>query len=227
MRSDIHLRILVAPQELKGTLTASEAAEVLADALRDTVPRAELDVAPMADGGPGTVEALVRAGAGQIRTRRVTGPLGGPVEARWGVLDSGRTAVVEMAAASGLSLLAPEALDPERATSFGSGELIRAALDEGCRRIIVGLGGSATNDGGAGAVTALGIQLLDRCGAPLHPGGAELLGLERIELSGRDPRLEQTELQLATDVINPLLGPNGASAVYGPQKVADADTVAL
>lgn len=219
------MRILISPQELKGTLTAAQAAGALRSALLRALPDTELDVAPLADGGPGTVDALVPALGGGFRTSRVADPLGRPVDARWGLVDNGRTAVMEMAAASGIVLLAPEERDPRRASTSGTGELLRAALDAGCERIIVGLGGSATNDGGAGAITTLGARLLDAEGRALPPGGAALARLARLDVSGLDPRLRRVELIIANDVLNPLLGPEGASAVYGPQKGADATAV--
>lgn len=219
-------RWLVAPQEFKGTLTAAEAAAALAEGLRQGAPGVELDVAPLADGGPGTVDALLAGLGGERVTCTVQGPLGAPVRATYGLLDSGCTAVIEMAAASGLSLLAPGERDPRSASSSGTGELMRAALERGCERLIVGLGGSATNDGGTGALTALGFRFLDAQGAPLPPGGAALKRLARVETGGRHPRLTGVELLVATDVTSPLLGPDGASHLFGPQKGADEAAVA-
>jgi glycerate 2-kinase len=219
-------RWLVAPQEYKGTLTAAEAAAALAEGLREGAPGVELDVAPLADGGPGTVDALLAGVGGERVTRTVKGPLGAPVEAAHGLLDGGRTAVIEMAAASGLSLLSPGGRDPRRASTYGTGELLRAALEHGCERIILGLGGSATNDGGAGALTALGFRFLDAHGVPLPPGGAALRRLARVDASHVHPRLARVELLVATDVTAPLLGPDGASRLFGPQKGADAEAVA-
>ncbi|ATB27790.1 glycerate kinase [Melittangium boletus] len=218
-------RWLVAPQEFKGTLTATEAAAALADGLRQGAPGVELDVAPLADGGPGTVDALLAGVGGERVTRTVTGPLGQPVRATYGLLDAGNTAVIEMAAASGLSLLAPDARDARRASTHGTGELIRDALERGCRRIILGLGGSATTDGGTGALSALGWRFLDAQGAPLPPGGAALKRLARVESGSRHPGLDSVEFQVATDVTAPLLGPNGAAHLFGPQKGADAAAV--
>ncbi|WNG60169.1 glycerate kinase [Archangium gephyra] len=218
-------RWLVAPQEFKGTLTAAEAATALAEGLRQGAPGVELDVAPLADGGPGTVDALLAGVGGERMTCTVPGPLGAPVRATYGLLDSGRTAVIEMAAASGLTLLAPGERDPRRASTEGTGELMRAALERGCERLILGLGGSATNDGGTGALTALGFRFLDAQGAPLPPGGAALKQLARVDTSGRHPRLAEVELLVATDVTAPLLGPDGASYLFGPQKGADEATV--
>jgi glycerate kinase len=214
------VRIVIAPQEFKGSLSATEAARAIAEGLRRTLPDAELDLAPMADGGPGTVEALVTAGGGRRLTSTVGGPLGRPVEAAWGLLDEGRTAVIEMAAASGLVLLRAEERDARRAGTYGTGQLIAAALEVGCRRLIIGLGGSATNDGGAGMAQALGARLTDDEGRDLPPGGAALARLARIDVSGLESRLRGCQVLGATDVTNPLCGPQGASAVYGPQKGA-------
>ncbi|KFA93088.1 glycerate kinase [Archangium violaceum] len=219
-------RWLVAPQEFKGTLTAAEAAAALAEGLRRGAPGVELDVAPLADGGPGTVDALLAGVGGERVTCTVPGPLGAPVRATYGLLDSGRTAVIEMAAASGLTLLAPGERDPRRASTEGTGELMRAALERGCERLILGLGGSATNDGGTGALMALGFRFLDARGAPLPPGGAALKRLARVDTSGQHPRLSKVELLVATDVTAPLLGPDGASYLFGPQKGADEAAVA-
>ncbi len=215
-------RWLVAPQEFKGTLTAAEAAEAMARGLRASSPDVVLDVAPLADGGPGTVEALLAGLRGERRKQVVRGPLGAPVEAHWALVEDGRTAVVEMAAASGLSLLAPEARDALSASTYGTGELMRAALDSGCERLIVGLGGSATSDAGAGALEALGFRFLDAQGQPLPPGGAALARLVSVDASGRHPRLGEVEVLGATDVTSPLLGPDGAARLFGPQKGADA-----
>lgn len=220
------MRILVAPQEFKGTLTASQAARAIEAGIRSALPEVRLDVCPIADGGPGTVDALLDALGGERRTANVHDPLGRPIDAVWGLIESGATAVIEMAAASGLALLRPEELDARRASTFGTGELIRAALDAGCMKVIVGVGGSATNDGGTGAATALGVRFLDERGTPLPLGGAALTRLARIDVSGRDRRLDGVDLLVATDVTNPLYGPEGASVVYGPQKGADPAAVA-
>jgi len=173
---------------------------------------------PIADGGEGTVEALVTATGGTVHSIRVMGPLGEPVDAFFGVLGDSRTAVVEMAAASGLPLVPEGRRDPLRATSYGTGQLLAAALDTGCRRIILGIGGSATNDGGAGMVMALGARLLDEQGELIPLGAAGLERLHRIDASGLDPRLNEVEIVVASDVDNPLTGPEGATYVFGPQK---------
>ncbi len=224
----IRMRVLIAPQEFKGTLTARQAAQAMAEGLRRVLPEAELELLPMADGGPGTLEALVEATGGRYSESTVQDPLGRPVRARWGILGGAgpRCAAIEMAAASGLTLLREDERDPRRTSTFGTGELLLAALDDGCRRIIVGVGGSATNDGGAGAGQALGARLLDGEGQDLPAGGAALIDLARIDLRALDPRLRECEVIVATDVTNPLCGRDGASLVYGPQKGA-SEAVAL
>lgn len=218
------MRVVVAPQEFKGSLTAAEAAEAIAAGVRDALPDATVDVVPMSDGGAGLVDALLAARGGARMTTRVHDPLMRPVDASWVLLADG-TAAIEMAAASGLVLLTAEERDPLVATTRGTSELIRAALDRGCRCIIVGVGGSATVDGGAGAMQALGARLLDAQGVDLPPGGGPLLRLDRIDLSARDPRLAGLDLRVACDVTNTLCGPQGAAAVFGPQKGASPDGV--
>jgi glycerate kinase len=220
------MRIVVAPDSFKGSLSALAVAEAMERGVRSVFPDASVARVPIADGGEGTVEALVAATGGRLESRRVTGPLGEPVEARWGVLGDGRTAVVEMAAASGLTLVPRERRDPRVTTTRGTGELVRAALDAGLRRVVVGLGGSATNDGGAGLARALGIRFLDDAGRDLPEGGAALARLARVDLAGRDARIAAAEVVVACDVDNPLTGPRGASAVYGPQKGATPAMVA-
>jgi glycerate kinase len=215
------MRLLIAPQEFKGSLSARQAAAAIAEGIRRALPEAEVDLLPMADGGPGTVEALVAACGGRCLQSSVTDPLGRPIEAVWGLLEDAASAVIEMAAASGLVLLRAEERDPRVASTYGTGQLIRAALDSGCRRIIVGVGGSATNDGGAGMAQALGARLLDERGDELPAsGGRALARLGRIDVSGLDPRLAGCRVLVAVDVTNPLCGPTGASMVYGPQKGA-------
>ena len=220
------MRIVIAPQEFKGSLTAVESAAVIQRGVETILPDAEIDIVPIADGGPGTVEALVHAARGRTSVARVDGPLGAPVDARWGRIDEGRCAVIEMAAACGLILLDTDQLDPRRASTHGTGQLIRHALDAGVERILIGVGGSATNDGGAGMAEALGAALLDDQGQRLPPGGAALARLARIEVEGMDSRLQTIEMSVLCDVQNPLLGAEGASAVFGPQKGADPACVA-
>ena len=219
-------RVLVAPDSFKGSLSAVQAAEAMERGVLAAWPDARVVKVPIADGGEGTVDALVTATQGRFESRTVRGPLGRPVEARWGVLGDGRTAVIEMAAASGITLVPEGRRDPRVASTFGTGQLIRAALDEGFRRIVVGIGGSATNDGGSGMAKALGVRFVDGRGETLPEGGAALSRLVSIELSGIDPRLVETEILVACDVDNPLTGPRGASAIFGPQKGATPAVVA-
>jgi len=219
------VRIVVAPQEFKGSLSARQAAAALAAGVRDALPAAEVDVVPMSDGGAGLVDALLTARGGETVVTPVHDPLMRPVDAAWALLSDG-SAAIEMAAASGLVLLADAERDPLVATTYGTGELIRAALDRGCAEIILGVGGSATVDAGAGAMQALGARLLEGAGHDLPPGGAPLARLTRIDLAGRDPRLDRARIRVASDVTNTLCGRLGAAAVFGPQKGARPDDIA-
>lgn len=216
-------RVLVAADKFKGSLTAVEVAERVTAGLRRALPEVEVEALPVADGGDGTVAAAVAAGF-ERREVRVAGPLGQEVTAAFAL--RGDTAVVEMAEASGLQRLPAGVFAPLTASTYGSGELLRAALDAGVRTIVFGVGGSATTDGGAGMLSALGARFLDADGEPVAPGGGGLAGLATADLSGLDPRLTSVELVLASDVDNPLTGPKGAPAVYGPQKGASPDDVA-
>ncbi|WP_438302956.1 glycerate kinase [Streptomyces sp. HUAS TT11] len=215
-------RVLVAADKFKGSLTAVQVAERVTAGLRRVVPDLDVESLPVADGGDGTVDAAVAAGF-ERREVRVAGPLGHEVTAAFAL--RGDTAVVEMAEASGLQRLPDGVLAPLTASTYGSGELLRAALDAGARTIVFGVGGSATTDGGAGMLSALGARFLDEAGDPVPPGGGGLAELARADLSGLDPRLPSVELVLASDVDNPLTGPTGAPAVYGPQKGASPDEV--
>ena len=219
------MRIVIAPDSFKECATAVEVADAIAAGIRRVVPEAELVLVPMADGGEGTVAALVAATCGTVVDVDVIGPMGDSVRATYGMLGDGRTAVVEMAAASGLALVPPDRRDPAIATTYGTGELIRHALDSGIDRLIVGLGGSATNDGGAGMAQALGYSLTDAGGTELPRGGRALSRLTDINSTGKHPALDFCEVLVACDVANPLCGPNGASHVYGPQKGAGPATV--
>ena len=214
------MRIVVAPQSLKGSLTAAQAGHAIAQGVRAVYPQAEIAMVPVADGGEGTVQALVDATGGRIIQQYVTGPLGEPVLAFYGILGDGRTAAIEMAASSGLPLVPVERRDPRITTTYGVGELMLAALEQGSRHFIIGIGGSATNDGGAGMAQALGASLTDRQGATIARGGATLSTLQHISIDGMDARLQESSFEVACDVNNPLTGPTGASAVYGPQKGA-------
>ena len=220
------MRVVVAPDSYKGSVSAVGVAAALERGVLRVFPQAEVRKIPIADGGEGTVEALVTATGGKIRQERVRGPLGEAVEAYWGILGDGETAVIEMAAASGLPLVPSERRDPRITTTYGTGELIRAALDAGLRRIIIGIGGSATNDGGTGMAQALGAKFLAADGTELPPGGGALAKLKTMDLSGLDSRLAATEITVACDVDNPLCGSRGASAVFGPQKGATPAMVA-
>lgn len=220
------MRIVVAPDSYKGSVSALGVAAAMQRGIARVFPEAAVSQTPIADGGEGTVEALVAATHGCLRHKQVTGPLGEPLRAHWGVLGDGRTAVIEMAAASGLPLVPPERRDPRTATTRGTGELIRAALDAGLRKIIIGIGGSATNDGGMGMARALGARFTDAAGQDLPEGGAALARLAAIRLDDLDPRLSETEIIVACDVDNPLCGARGASAVFGPQKGATPEMVA-
>ena len=218
------MKIVIAPQYFKGSLSALGVAGAIEQGVKRIVASADTTLVPMADGGEGTVEALVSATRGELRTTEVTGPLGDRISARWGLLGDGKTAAIEMAAASGLPLVPTERLNPCIATTYGTGELILAALNAGCRKLIIGIGGSATNDGGAGMAHALGVRFLDASGQELPWGGAALADLAHIDISALDHRLSACEVVVACDVTNPLCGPTGASLVYGPQKGASPET---
>ncbi|EMA8633279.1 glycerate kinase [Cronobacter sakazakii] len=213
-------KIVIAPDSFKESLSAMDVAKAIEAGFREIYPQAHYVCVPMADGGEGTVEAMVAATGGQIITTPVTAPLGNKVDGFFGLMGDGETAVVEMAAASGLHLVPTAQRDPRITTSYGTGELILAALERGVKAIIIGIGGSATNDGGAGMMQALGARFLDGEGRELAPGGAALARLERLDLSALDPRLAQVSVTAACDVDNPLCGEKGASAVFGPQKGA-------
>lgn len=216
--------MLVAADKFKGSLTATEVARHVTAGLRRAVPGLAVESVPVADGGDGTVAAALAAGFARHEVR-VTGPVGDPVAATFALHEDG-TAVVEMAEASGLQHLPEGRFAPLTATTYGTGELLRAALDAGATTIVFGVGGSATTDGGAGMLAALGARFLDAAGTPLAPGGGPLRDLATADLSGLDPRLARTEVVLASDVDNPLTGPKGAPAVYGPQKGASEQDVA-
>ena len=220
------MRVVIAPDSFKESLSAVEACDAIAAGLRRAWPDAELHLVPMADGGEGTVEAFVTAAGGEYVHANVTGPLGEPVSARYAIVAGGETAIIEMAAASGLPLVRRERRDVGRATTYGTGELIDHALAQGARRVMVGLGGSATCDGGAGMAQALGFALLDEDGAPLPPGGLALTRLRIIRRPIEREIIERATFTAICDVDNPLCGPRGAARVYGPQKGADPPTVA-
>ena len=219
------MKIVIAPDSFKESLTALEVAEAIEAGLKKVLPDAEYVKVPMADGGEGTVQSLVDATEGRLISAEVRAPLGNKVRAEFGLSGDGRTAIIEMAAASGLHLVPSEKRNPLHTTSYGTGELIKAALDQGVSKIILGIGGSATNDGGVGMLQALGAKFNDNQQQELGYGGAELSRLQHIDLSGLDPRLQQLEIEVACDVDNPLCGEHGASATFGPQKGATAAMV--
>lgn len=219
------MKIVIAPDSFKESLSAAGVARALARGLRQALPEAELIECPLGDGGEGTLDAVLAATDGEVREAQVTGPLGEPVTARWGWLAEQRTAFVEMASASGLELVPKARRDVRVATSRGTGELLQAALDAGAERLVLAIGGSATNDGGAGLLQALGARLLDAQGQALAPGGAALANLASIDLAALHPRLAEVAVVIAADVDNPLCGPQGASHVFGPQKGASPEQV--
>lgn len=218
------MRVVIAPDKFKGSLSAPQVVEAVARGVRAADPSTEIVGVPMADGGEGLVDALAAAGGGVIRQARVTGPLGEPVEARFALFEDG-TAAAEMASAAGLVLVPKDRRDPGKTTTRGVGELLRAIVAAGARRIILGIGGSATNDGGAGMAQALGYRLLDADGRDVEPGGFGLEALDRIEPADGPNALRGVQVSVACDVTNPLCGPTGASAVYGPQKGATPEMV--
>ncbi|MDD2047848.1 glycerate kinase [Pseudomonas putida] len=219
------MKIVIAPDSFKDSLSAEGVADAIARGLAEVWPHAQLLKCPMADGGEGTMEAIIAACGGELRREHVRGPLGEPVQAGWGWLAESRTAIIEMAQASGLQLLSLAQRDACRSSTFGTGQLIAAALDAGARRIILAIGGSATNDAGSGMLRALGLRLLDAHGHSLVEGGLALAQLARLDASGLDPRLAGVQLEVAADVDNPLCGNNGASAIFGPQKGASPEQV--
>jgi glycerate kinase len=219
------MKIVIAPDSFKESLTAMAVATEIEAGFREFFPDAQYVKLPVADGGEGTVQAMIDASGGRRVELQVTGPLGEPVPAFYGLMGDGATAVIEMAAASGLELVPPAKRNPLYTTSYGTGQLILNALDAGARRFVLGVGGSATNDGGAGMLQALGGRLLDAAGADLNAGGGALAALARIDLSALDPRIKDSVFDIACDVTNPLVGERGASAIFGPQKGATPEMV--
>lgn len=219
-------RVLIAPDSFKGSLTADQAAAAMKEGVRAVLPDAGISLCPVSDGGEGMVEILSAVLDAEIRLSEVCGPLPGQrVEARWAYSSSRKLAVIEMAEAAGLALVPAALRDPKRTTTYGVGQLIRAALDAGAIEILLGIGGSATNDGGSGMAFALGAGFLDDAGHPLPEGGGGLAALARIDLKDFDPRVARTKFVVACDVTNPLTGPDGAAAIYAPQKGASQDDV--
>ncbi len=219
------MRIVIAPDSFKGSLSAKEVADNIEIGIRKVYSDIDILKVPMADGGEGTVESLVDATGGEIIRLEVTGPLGEKVESFYGIMGDKKTAVIEMAAASGLPLVPNDKRNPMITTTYGTGELIKSALDRGCRDFIIGIGGSATNDGGSGMLEALGVKFLDKNGKKLPWGGGALINLDKIDMSSLDERLKSSRFVVACDVDNPLCGTNGASYIYGPQKGATVEMV--
>lgn len=220
------MKIVLAPNAFKGSMSAMQAALAMEQGVRAACPAAVIRKVAVTDGGDGLAEVLIDSMHGEARVFRVRGPLDEPVQATLCLVPALKLAAVEMAAASGLALLAADDRDPTRTTTYGTGELIRAALDLGARQIVIGLGGSATTDGGIGMAAALGVRFLDASGEPVAPVGGALGQIQRIDASGLDPRLAEVRCEAICDVDNPLLGPQGAAAVYGPQKGATPEQVA-
>jgi len=218
-------KIVIAPNSFKGSLSATQAARAIGRGVLQALPDAQIVEIPVADGGDGTVEALVTAHQGTFQWANVEGPLGDAVHASYGLIDGGKTAVIELASASGFELISEARRDPRNTSTFGFGQLLGAARSAGAKKVIAGIGGSATNDAGAGMAQALGYRLLDETGRDLPRGGAALLRLHHIDGGAVDPSWRAIEVLVACDVTNPLLGPRGASHVYGPQKGADDLTV--
>ncbi|MFE4523367.1 glycerate kinase [Cytobacillus firmus] len=221
------MKIVIAPDSFKESLSALEAANAIERGFKAIFPNAQYKKMPMADGGEGTVQSLADATGGTIIERSVTGPLGEPVKAFFGLMGDGKTAVIEMAAASGLHLVPKEIRNPLLTSTRGTGELIAAAMDTGVKHIIIGIGGSATNDAGAGMIQALGGKLLDKTGSEIGPGGGSLADLSAIDMSNLDSRIRDVHFEVACDVDNPLTGPRGASDVFGPQKGATPEMAEL
>lgn len=220
------MKIIIAPDSYKESLTAMQVASAIEAGFKQMLPDATYIKLPMADGGEGTVQSLVDASNGNIETCMVSAPLGEQVEAFYGLMGDKKTAIIEMAAASGLHLVKPELRNPLLTTSYGTGELIKAVLDKGFEHIIIGIGGSATNDAGIGMAQALGVKMLDKNGQPIASGGGAIANLATIDCSEMDSRLTKIKLEIACDVDNPLCGPKGASVVFGPQKGATAEMIA-
>ena len=221
------MKILVAPDSFKGSLTAMEVSKNIKRGIHNFDSTIDVDLLPMADGGEGTVQSLVDATDGEIIKKEVTGPVGDKVEAFYGLLGDGKTAVIEMAAASGLPLVPEGKKNPLKTTTYGTGELIASALEHGVEQIIIGIGGSATNDAGVGMAQALGAEILDKNGEQIDFGGGSLSQIEQIKLENLDSRLENIEILVACDVDNPLYGKDGAAYVYAPQKGADPEMVKI
>lgn len=219
------MKITIAIDSFKGSLSSMEAGSAVADGILRAFPKAEIQVRPLADGGEGTAQALTAGLGGETRALTVTGPLGRPVSASYGILPNRQMAVMEMASAAGITLVPDEERNPLKTTTFGVGEMIRDAIGQGCRRFLIGIGGSATNDGGIGMLQALGFQLLDRDENPVPFGAEGLRVLDHIQTENALPQLKECTFLIACDVTNPLCGEKGCSAVFGPQKGADPEMI--
>ncbi|WP_367295313.1 glycerate kinase [Levilactobacillus yonginensis] len=221
------MKIVVAPDSFKGSLTAKQAAEAIHTGLQRVFPDADYEIVPMADGGEGTVQSLVDATQGTFKHADVLNPLGETVSAEYGLLGDQRTAVIEMAAASGIQFVNNETKNPLITTTYGTGQLMLDAMHHGAREIVIGIGGSATTDGGQGMAEALGVKFLNAAGESIKRGGGGLAELASIDVSGVDPLVAQTKVRIASDVTNPLVGPKGSAAVFGPQKGATPEMVSV
>jgi len=219
------MKIIIAPDSYKGNMSAPEVCSAIEEGILRAYKKAKIYKIPLADGGEGTARAVTEAAGGNFVELRVQGPLGKKIKTGFGLIDKGGTAVLDMASASGLELLKREELNPMKTSSYGTGELIMAALDSGAKKLIIGIGGTATNDGGLGMLSALGFRVLDHNGRPVGQGGEALARIASIDCSGADKRIKNVSIKVACDVTNPLLGPNGASAVFGPQKGATPEMV--
>ncbi len=221
------MKVIIAPDSFKGSLSAIEVANAMSKGIQKAYSQAELHLLPVADGGEGTMETLVAATNGMTKRIEVVGPLGDCVQGAYGILGDNETCVIEVASASGLALVPEDKLNPLKATTYGTGQLIKAALNDGYTSFIIALGGSATNDGGAGMLQALGARLLNKAGKDISYGGGELADIATIDLKNFDPRIKKSEVLIASDVQNPLVGLNGASHVFGPQKGATLEIVKI
>lgn len=221
------MKIVIAPDSFKGSLTAIEVADAIEQGIREIFPKAEIVIIPMADGGEGTVQCLVNATGGKVLREEVINPLGKKINASYGILGDRKTAVIEMAEASGMTLISSGERNPLITTTYGTGQLIKSALNRGCKKMIIGIGGSATNDGGAGMIQALGVHLLDKQDKEIGFGGAELMNIHHIDISQMDQRISKLEILVASDVKNPLCGSSGATRIYGPQKGATEEMMII
>jgi glycerate kinase len=221
------MKVIIAPDSFKGNMSAQTVCDQVAAGLKDVDPSVVTVASPLADGGEGTARAITVAAGGTFKKVRVTGPMGIPTDVEFGLIRGGKTAVMDMASASGIELVPRDKLDPMKASTYGTGELIKAALDAGVEEIVLGIGGSATSEGGVGMAMALGFEILDAAGKPIAQGGVGLKDIAEVRTAKADPRLKKVSFRVACDVTNPLLGPKGAAAVFGPQKGATPEMVKI